>query len=441
MASKGGLKEGKRPSLRRRTPLSRVLLSLAATFLLVALVGAAIVLWGTKAAYEAGPLAQPRTVIIEEGRRTPEIAALLRREGVIDNETLFTIAAYVSRSMSGNLKPGEYEFAAGQSLADALALIRSGRAVMHKLTIPEGWTSEQALKRVEDHPALAGQVSMRPAEGALLPDTYLFRRGYPRDSLIAQITAAQTKFLDGLWEGRAADLPVKTKEEALVLASIVEKETAVPSERPQVAAVFLNRLKKRMRLQSDPTIIYGIVGGKGRLDRPIRRSDIDAKTDYNTYRIDGLPPGPIANPGRESVMAVLNPLKSDALYFVADGTGGHVFADTLVEHQQNVRKWRQIERETATAEDDPAAAESANASPETVPVVAAVDPNPELKPAADGDQLQPAEKPKATAETPPDPKPLPIEAPREQAKAPQSGALVRLDDKLVPIPKPKPKRN
>jgi len=461
LAARGGGREGRRPSERRRTPLSRVLLSIIGTFAIAGLLVAGVALWGLKAVHDPGPLSAPKTVIIEEGRRTPEIAALLKREGVIDNETLFTIGAYLSRSTGGNLKPGEYEFATGQSMADALALIRSGRAVMHKLTIPEGWTSEQALKRIEEHPALAGSVGATPAEGSLLPDTYLFRRGYTRQALIAQMRAAQTKLMDELWEERATTLPFTSKEEAIVLASIVEKETAIASERPQVAAVFLNRLKKRMRLQSDPTIIYGIVGGQGRLDRPIRRSDIETRTDYNTYRIDGLPPGPIANPGRESIVAVLNPVESDSLYFVADGTGGHVFASTLAEHQQNVRKWRQVERDRReneeTAETEQPAGERASNGGEKVAASqqsAAADPvdTPAADPAGTDEAPQvavPADPEKAAeaepeaAEAPPSPNPLPVEAP-EASKSEtqsQSGDLVRLANRLVPIPKPKPKRN
>jgi UPF0755 protein len=190
---------------------------------------------------------------------------------------------------------------------------------------------------------LAGDVAL-PREGSLLPETYNVARGMTRTALVAKMMADQTRAIDALWPTRQKNLPFKTKKEALILASIVERETGVSSERPQVAAVFVNRLKKRMRLQSDPTIIYGLVGGKGALGRPIRRSEIRRKTAYNTYRINGLPPTPIANPGRASIAAVLNPADSKALYFVADGTGGHAFAETLEQHNKNVRRWRQIEK-------------------------------------------------------------------------------------------------
>jgi UPF0755 protein len=201
----------------------------------------------------------------------------------------------------------------------------------------------QIIDLLNAQDVLAGDVAL-PREGSLLPETYNVARGMMRTALVAKMMADQTRAIDALWPTRQKNLPFKTKKEALILASIVERETGVSSERPQVAAVFVNRLKKRMRLQSDPTIIYGLVGGKGALGRPIRRSEIRRKTAYNTYRINGLPPTPIANPGRASIAAVLNPADSKALYFVADGTGGHAFAETLEQHNKNVRRWRQIEK-------------------------------------------------------------------------------------------------
>jgi UPF0755 protein len=191
---------------------------------------------------------------------------------------------------------------------------------------------------------LQGEVAI-PAEGSLLPETYKVPRSMSRAKLVAQMSRAQKSVIDELWPKRQAGLPIKSQQEAIILASIVERETAMAEERPLVAAVFVNRLKKRMRLQSDPTIIYGLVGGQGKLGRPIRRSEIRRHTPYNTYRIKALPPTPIANPGRAAIAAVLNPADSQALYFVADGTGGHVFANTLAEHNRNVRRWRQIEKQ------------------------------------------------------------------------------------------------
>ncbi|MGE0212212.1 MAG: endolytic transglycosylase MltG [Parvibaculaceae bacterium] len=462
-------RHGSIPGGRRRSPLRRVLLSLFTTLAMAGALAGCVLLYGLKVANDPGPLSAPKAVVIAEGLRTPEIATLLKQEGVIENETLFAATAYLTSAAHGSLKPGEYEFKPGQNMMDALATIRSGKSIMHKVTIPEGWTTEQALKRIEEHTALSGAIGEIPPEGALLPDTYLFSRGYPRSALVSRIRAAQTKLVDGLWEGRAPDLPVHSKEEALTLASIVEKETGIASERPQVAAVFLNRLKKRMRLQSDPTIIYGIVGGKGRLDRPIRRSDIETRTDYNTYRIDGLPPGPIANPGRASLEAVLNPTSSSALYFVADGSGGHAFANTLAEHKENVRKWRRIERDRATEEataeaelaaeaEKEAAAPEAEKAAEPAPAEAGEDASsPETAKTESSSDEQastslpptpaPADEPKKTAEqepvlaeAPPDPAPLPIGKPGEAASEPRSGSLVRVANRLVPIPKPKPQR-
>jgi UPF0755 protein len=219
-----------------------------------------------------------------------------------------------------------------------------GKSILHKLTAPEGKTTKQILALVAAHEVLVGDITMAPAEGALLPETYSFTRGETRDELIADMMRARDAVLDELWEKRANDLPIMTKDEAIILASIVEKETGVASERPLIAAVFVNRLRRGMRLQSDPTIIYGLTGGEP-LGRGLRKSELERETPYNTYLISGLPPTPIANPGRASIEAVLDPAESDYLFFVADGTGGHVFAATLEEHNRNVVKWRQIERQ------------------------------------------------------------------------------------------------
>ncbi|HEY4995941.1 MAG TPA: endolytic transglycosylase MltG, partial [Aestuariivirga sp.] len=210
------------------------------------------------------------------------------------------------------------------------------------VTIPEGWTSLMVVNRLNEQEELDGQVSATPAEGTLLPETYIVTRGYTRDKLLADMAAAQNKILESVAAQIPPGSPVKTKEDVITLASIVEKETGVAQERPEVAAVFLNRLKQHMRLQSDPTVIYGIVAGVGKLDHPITRDDLDGETPYNTYVIDGLPPGPIANPGKAAIDAVLNPANVPYLYFVANGTGGHAFASTLEEHNANVKKWRSL---------------------------------------------------------------------------------------------------
>jgi UPF0755 protein len=226
-------------------------------------------------------------------------------------------------------------------------ILQSGKSILHSLTIPEGLTVAQAFKRIADDDVLVGDMPTEmPPEGSLAADTQRFTRGTTRHQVIDRMMAEQKKLVQSIWEKRAADLPLKDVNDLVTLASIVEKETGVPEERPRVAAVFINRLKHHMRLQSDPTIIYGLFGGEGRpAGRPIFQSDKEKATPYNTYIIDGLPPGQIANPGRAALEAVANPAKTDDLYFVADGTGGHAFAATLAEHNQNVTRWRKLEKE------------------------------------------------------------------------------------------------
>lgn len=292
-----------------------------------------------------GPLQASKIVTIKRGTRTEQIANDLHKQGVISNPSIFLAATYVFRSSRGSLKAGEYEIPKRASMAQVLRQLQEGKALVHKVTIPEGWTTQQALERIAANNVLTGKLSERLPEGALLPDTYVFQRGLSRDALIKRMRDAQKKLVDHLWAKRAKNLPFKTRAQALILASIVERETGIATERGHVAAVFINRLNKKMRLQSDPTIIYGIVGGKGKMDRPLSKKDIAQKTKYNTYQIDGLPPTPIANPGKAAIAAVLNPDKSDDLYFVADGSGGHVFAKTLKDHEANVAKWRKVERE------------------------------------------------------------------------------------------------
>jgi UPF0755 protein len=247
---------------------------------------------------------------------------------------------------------------------DVINTIVEGKVVQHQLTIPEGLTSEQIVQRLLDIDILSGNIREIPREGSLLPESYRFTRGTPREQVIRRMQEAQRKAVQEAWDRRAPDLPLKSPEELVTLASIVEKETGKADERPRVAAVFANRLKQRIRLQSDPTIIYGLVGGKGTLGRPIQRGEITKPTPYNTYTIPGLPPGPIANPGRAAIEATANPAKTRELFFVADGTGGHAFSETLSEHQKNVGKLRAIERQPANDAadvDDVAAQETAGA--------------------------------------------------------------------------------
>ena len=293
--------------------------------------------------YLPGPHGDTTRVLLQSGVSSRTIAGNLAEAGVLRSGFLFHLYVRLSGE-SVNLKAGEYDIPAAANMPAVLRIVTKGDIVLHPITIAEGLTSMQIVKLLQDETVLAGDVKL-PKEGSLLPETYKVERGMTRAALIAKMQAAQKTALDELWPQRQKNLPFKTKREALILASIVERETGVASERPLVAAVFVNRLRKGMRLQSDPTIIYGLVGGQGKLGRPIRRSEIRRKTPYNTYRINGLPPTPIANPGRASIAAVLNPADSKALYFVADGSGGHAFAETLDAHNKNVRRWRQIEKQ------------------------------------------------------------------------------------------------
>jgi UPF0755 protein len=285
-------------------------------------------------------------VALPAGTGLGQIAQTLEDRRVVRSALIFRAGVMYYRQAS-SLKAGEYAIPSGASPMQIMHLLIEGKAIVYKLTLPEGITTAMIVDLVRKHVALSGEVSLSPAEGTLLPETYVFNRGTSRDSIIQRMQSDHIAVLDEIWVKRASDLPFATKNEAVTLASIVEKETGIASERPRVAAVFVNRLRKGMKLQSDPTIIYGLTGGVP-LGRGIRQSELEKATPYNTYVIDGLPPTPIANPGRASMEAVLNPALTDDLYFVADGTGGHAFASTLAEHEKNVQKWRQIERQRAS---------------------------------------------------------------------------------------------
>lgn len=270
------------------------------------------------------------------------IAKTLADDGVIDSPYVFQIGVRLSRSTE-KLKAGEYMVPSRASMLDIMDILISGRSIQHKITAAEGLTSDMIYKLVIADPELQGNAGPAPAEGTLLPETYLFTRGMTRGAILARMRTAQQKLLDQLWPKRAPNLPIKTEQQALILASVVEKETAIAEERRHIAAVFENRLNIGMRLQSDPTIIYGITKGYP-LGRGIRESEIAAVTPYNTYVIPGLPATPICNPGRDSIAAVLNPETSKDLYFVANGTGGHVFSATQADQDRNVAAWRRIEK-------------------------------------------------------------------------------------------------
>jgi UPF0755 protein len=284
------------------------------------------------------------------------------------------------------LKPGEYQFQKNASLRDVIGTIVEGKVVQHSVTVPEGLTSEQIVARLSENDIFSGSVRELPREGTLLPETYKFPRGTPRDKVIARMQQAQKRVLAEIWDRRNPDIPIKTPEQLVTLASIIEKETGRADERSRVAAVFVNRLRQKIKLQSDPTIIYGLVGGKGTLGRPIKRSEIQQPSPYNTYVVDGLPPGPIANPGRASLEAAANPARTRDLFFVADGTGGHSFSDSYDQHSKNVAKLRAMEKQTQNdtvepAEDAPPPAAAANASAsDTGAPAAAAKPAPAKKP-------------------------------------------------------------
>ncbi len=270
------------------------------------------------------------------------------REGVIDKPYIFIGSVIVMKARSA-LKHGEYKFTKHASLADVVDTIIDGKVVQHSFTVPEGLTSEQIVARLLETKELSGPIKEIPREGSLLPETYKYTRGMTREQILQRMVQKHKHVLDEIWAHRSPDLPIKTPEQLVTLASIVEKETGKPDERTRVAAVFVNRLKSKMRLQSDPTIIYGLNGGKGGLGRPLMKSEIEQPTPYNTYVIPGLPPGPISNPGRASLEAAANPARTKELYFVADGTGGHVFSDTYAEHQKNVAKLRALETQPGRA--------------------------------------------------------------------------------------------
>ena len=339
----------------RRNPFVAILSGLFSLiiFAIVIGVGAFVVL--TMQLDKPGPLQTAKTVIVAKGSGVSAIAARLEREGVVSDANIFIAGALLAKA-TNRLQAGEFVFEQGASINDVISALVDGRAILHKITLPEGLTSQQIVERLNSNDVLTGDVADIPAEGTLLPDTYKFTRGTTRQEIINRMASEHNRVLARVWERRDKELPLNSPDELVTLASIVEKETGKADERPRVASVFINRLNKSIRLQSDPTIIYGLIGGKGSLGRPILRSEIDQETPYNTYKINGLPPTPIANPGIAALEATANPSHTSDIYFVADGTGGHVFASTLEEHNRNVSRWRQYQsqaRVEAVSQDAP----------------------------------------------------------------------------------------
>ena len=316
----------------------------ALVFLVLAIAGGGLTaLWAYNAFERPGPLGEETTVVFPTGVSLNGIAAQLAEAGVIERPWLFKLGVRISGA-ARELRAGEFAFAAGISARGVMEALVEGRTVVRRITVPEGWMTFQIVELVAAADGLEGEVPDGVAEGALLPETYYFSLGESRAEVTGRMAAAMRDAVAELWPGRAEGLPFDTPEAAVILASIVEKETGFSGERAHIAGVFINRLRKGMRLQSDPTVIYAITKGLSQLDRPIRRSELERNDPYNTYVIYGLPPTPIASPGRAALEAVLNPLATKDLYFVADGSGGHVFARTLAEHNRNVAKWRQIEK-------------------------------------------------------------------------------------------------
>jgi UPF0755 protein len=450
----------------RGSAFVRVLGSLVGWGMFFALALGALSFWAWGVFTSEGPLKETKVIMLPEGASRSDLAQTLEDQGIISDARVMNAASLVNGLRGGTLKPGEYEFTAGQPMAGVLNTIANGRVVTYKLTIPEGWTTRMALERVNSNEVLTGPAVAELPEGALIADTQVFRRGMTREKLVADMKAAQDNLVDDIWQRRPADFILKDKNELLTLASIVEKETAKVEERPRVAAVFLNRLKQGIKLQSDPTIIYGLVGGAGKLGRPLTRADIDGKTAYNTYQIDGLPPGPIGSPGRASLSAVVAPAQTNDLYFVADGTGGHAFAATLDEHNANVKKWRDSQRngiqlpgaeEPVAAEAEPQADVQQTPLPQVEAAAPVADDAAVEEAAADAKKAQsvpqPAggeaeAQPAVAAPKPATPPPLPVEkkaksavatvvaeAPVAPAVALKPGSVVKVGEKLVPIPR------
>jgi len=328
---------------KRSEGLSR--LSGVLSFVLIgAFLGLAGFAWAMLEANKPGPLTADKVVVISRDETDAgAIPEQLARAGVIDSPLWFNLTVLVDGSRS-KLKRGEYLFKERASLHDVENVLVAGKVLMHKVTVPEGLTSDQVVQRLRGNDVFAGEIKEIPREGSILPETYEFERGVPRAKILAVMEQAQVKMVEDIWKRRSPDLPIKSPGELVTLASIVEKETGKPAERPLVAGVYSNRVRMGMKLDADPTVIYPITKGKP-LGRRILKSELDADNGYNTYRKAGLPDGPIANPGKASIAAVLNPAPTKALYFVADGTGGHVFAETLEEQTANVAKWFDLRRE------------------------------------------------------------------------------------------------
>ena len=311
--------------------------------------------------YEQNDVPESKVVLVEKGESLPLIARRLKKENLLKSIAVFKAAARFS-GKSASLKAGEYRIPPYASAKEILDILVSGQTVSRRVTIPEGKTSRQIFEILAQTQGLVGELPDPPPNGTLLPETYTFSYGMPRKIIVNRMTSAMRRTIDELWPTRDDDLPYTTKEEALVMASIIEKETSVDAERARIAGVFINRLRKGMRLQTDPTVIYAVTNGTMELKRRLTHSDLQTPHPFNTYRNKGLPPAPICNPGRASVQAVLKPQKTNEIYFVADGTGGHVFARSFDEHRRNIQNWKKVRRQKRLAARQKKKATAAQAS-------------------------------------------------------------------------------
>ncbi|HTJ57813.1 MAG TPA: endolytic transglycosylase MltG [Devosiaceae bacterium] len=352
----------KQVRVKRRRGFVEVVNALLTLIVIGLLVAAGLVFYGAHSFYVSGPAKADTTFVVQKGNNLGTVAERLEQQGLIDNRYVFDIAGFVLKKRSG-LKTGEYQVAAGASMYDILKELTEGKPISLSITIPEGFTVAQVIQRLDGNDRLSGSVTETPPEGSLYPDTYDFDPGATRQSVLDRMQQAMKDKLAQVWDSRDPVIPVTTPDQLVTLASIVEKETPVPDERPRVAAVYYNRLVKHMRLQSDPTVVYGLTKGAGPSGRAPTRAELEQKTPYNTYQIDGLPPTPIANPGLEALKAAANPDKSNDVYFVAvslNPKDGHLFAPTYSEQQKNVAKLRVLQRQAkADAQADADAAKEA----------------------------------------------------------------------------------
>lgn len=399
---------------------ARIVSGVMTLALVMMLAGGALTLFTGHLYSRPGPLTTTQTIVIPKGTSTNSIADDLEREGVVSSRWAFMVNYLVqSRMHPGEvvLKSGEYLFKPGVSIRDVIAILSEGKSVLYKVTIPEGLTSQQIVERLKSEENLTGDVTQIPAEGSLMPETYSIEKGMSRQELLDRMQAKQKQVLDAAWERRREGLPLQSPEQAVVLASIIEKETGRADERERIAGVFSNRLTKGMPLQSDPTILYGIYGGGVQWGKPILQTEKDAKNAHNTYQIKGLPPTPICNPGRPALEAALNPSQHGDVFFVADGTGGHIFSATLKDHNAAVSNWRKVEKDmrarqaaaagAAEPAADGAAAPAGEAAAPANPVTEIPNPPAEDAPAA------PAEAAATAGTTTVSAIPLPIRKPKK----------------------------